>query len=153
MKAEMNSLIAENRKVRHDFSILDAFESGIELKGTEVKSCRKKNVSFKDAYAKVENGQIFLYNMHISPYECGNRFNHDPLRRRKLLLKKCEIRKMHQQIKERGLTIIPLKLYFKNGKVKAEIALAKGKTHGDKRETLKKKQHELETRKAISSFK
>ncbi|MEM4248072.1 MAG: SsrA-binding protein SmpB, partial [Candidatus Nanoarchaeia archaeon] len=110
--------LAQNRKAFHEFQILERFEAGIELKGTEVKSCRMRNLSFNDAHVKYENGEIFLYGVHIAPYECGNRFNHDPLRPRKLLLHKSEIRKLAQKIKEKGLTIVPLKFYIKKRNVK-----------------------------------
>lgn len=143
--------LAQNRKAFHEFQIIERFEAGIELKGTEVKSCRMRNISFNDSHVKYENGEIFLYGVYIAPYECGNRFNHDPLRPRKLLLHKAEIRKLAQKIKEKGLTIVPLKFYIKKRNVKVEIALAKGKKLEDKREDLRKKQHDLETKRAISA--
>lgn len=145
--------LAKNKKAFHEFHILECFEAGIELRGTEVKSCRLKNISFNDSHARIEGGELILYNIHISPYECGNRFNHDPMRPRKLLMHSREIRKLAQNIKEKGLTIVPIKFYLKNRNVKVEVAIAKGKNQGDKRETLKKKQHDLETRRAISSAK
>ncbi len=149
----MDKILTENRKAFHDYHILDRFEAGIELKGTEVKSCRARSISLNDAYAKAEGTEIFLFNSHIAVYEHGNIFNHDPLRKRKLLLHKREIRKLIQSTREKGNTIIPLKVYLKNGKVKVEIALAKGKNRGDKRETLRKKQSDLEMKRAISSRK
>ncbi len=149
----MEKILTENRKAFHDYHILDRFEAGIELKGTEVKSCRARSISLNDAYAKAEDGEIFLFNSHIAVYEHGNIFNHEPLRKRRLLLHRREIRKLIQSTREKGNTVIPLKFYLKDGMVKVEIALAKGKTHGDKRETLKKKQSDLEMKRAISSRK
>ncbi len=128
-------VITDNRKARHDFFIEDTIEAGIVLKGTEVKSLRAGNVNLKDSYASISNGEVFLEGVHISPYEHGNIFNVDPLRKRKLLLHKREIRRLQQKTKEKGLTLIPLKLYFQNGKVKVELALAKGKKLYDKRAT------------------
>lgn len=145
--------LVKNKKVFHDFQILDKFEAGIELKGTEVKSCRMRNISFIDSHVKIENGQILLYNVHIAPYECGNIFNHDPVRPRRLLMHRREIRKLLQNIREKGLTIVPIGFHLKKRCVKVEIALAKGKTHGDKRDTLRRKQHDLETRRAIAKVK
>lgn len=147
----MEKILTENRKAFHDYHILDRFEAGIELKGTEVKSCRARTISLNDAYAKAEDNEIFLFNSHIAVYEHGNIFNHDPVRQRRLLLHRREIRKLVQATREKGNTIIPLKFYLKNGKVKVEIAIAKGKTHGDKRETLKKKQSDMEMKREISS--
>lgn len=128
-------VISDNRKARHDFFIEDVIEAGIVLKGTEVKSLRAGNVNLKDSYASISNGEMFLEGVHISPYDHGNIFNVDPLRKRKLLLHKREIRKLQQKTKEKGLTLVPLKLYFHNGKVKVELALAKGKKLYDKRAT------------------
>ncbi len=145
------SELAKNKKAFHDFSILDTLEAGIELKGTEVKSCRAKNITMSDSHVKIHGSEAFLYNVHIAPYECGNIHNHPPLRTRRLLLHRREIRKLTQALREKGCTIIPLKFYLKDGRVKVEIAVAKGKTHGDKRETLRRRQHDLETRKAVSS--
>ena len=132
-------VIAENRKARHDYTIEETFEAGIELKGTEVKSMRGGRVNFKDSFAIVENGELFIYGMHISPYEKGNIFNKDPLRVRKLLLHKAEINKMLGKQKEKGIAIVPLKVYFKGSLVKVEIGLAKGKKLYDKREDIAKK--------------
>ncbi|HBC86501.1 MAG TPA: SsrA-binding protein [Lentisphaeria bacterium] len=149
----MEKILTENRKAFHDYHILDRFEAGIELKGTEVKSCRARSISLNDAYAKAEENEIFLFNSHIAVYEHGNIFNHEPLRKRKLLLHKREIRKLVQATREKGNTIIPLKFYLKDGMVKVEIAIAKGKTHGDKRETLRKKQSDIDMKRAMSSRK
>ncbi len=146
-----NTLI-RNKKAFHDYEILAKYEAGIELQGTEVKSCRERNISMADTYAKVENGELFLYNVHISPYEHGNRFNHDPKRPRRLLMHKREILKLHQQIKEKGNTIIPLRFYLSKGKIKVEIAIGKGKTKGDKRDSLRKKQDNLIMKRAVKQY-
>lgn len=129
-------VIAQNRKARHDYDLEETFEAGIVLTGTEVKSCRQGRANLQDAHALVENGEIFLYNVHISPYEQGNRFNHDPTRPRKLLLHKSEIRRLLGQTRQRGYTLVPLQLYFRRGRVKVELALARGKKKYDKREAL-----------------
>ncbi len=142
-------VIITNRKARHDYHIIDSYEAGIVLKGTEVKSLRLGRGNLKDSYARIENGEIFLYNFHISPYEFGNIYNHEPLRVRKLLLHKNEIKRLFTKTAERGLTLIPLRVYFKKGKVKVELALAKGKLLYDKREDLKKRDAELEVKKAL----
>jgi len=133
---EAIKVITENRKARHDYFIEETYEAGIVLKGTEVKSLRAGKVNLKDSYAQVEKGEMFLFNMHISPYEQGNRFNVDPLRTRKLLLHKREISCLYGKVKQQGLTLVPLKLYFKKGRVKVELALAKGKKTYDKREAM-----------------
>ncbi|MCF7791892.1 MAG: SsrA-binding protein SmpB [Victivallales bacterium] len=151
-KKNNNSIIV-NKKAFHDFQILERYEAGIELKGTEVKSCKERKISLADTYAKIKNEEIYIYNVHISPYEQGNRFNHDPRRVRKLLMHKKEILKLNQQIREKGNTIVPLKFYLKNGKIKVEIAVAKGKTHGDKRDTMRKKQDDLAMKRAIKNYK
>jgi len=127
-------VIAENRKARHDYTIEETFETGIVLTGTEVKSMRGGRVNLKDSYAAVEHGELFLYGMHISPYEQGNIFNVDPLRERKLLMHKKEIMRLLGKTKELGLTLVPLKVYFKRDKIKVELALARGKKLYDKRE-------------------
>lgn len=147
-----NPVLIQNKKAWHDFEIIEKLEAGIELKGTEVKSCRSRNLSMTDTFAKVENAQMFLYNLHISPYECGNIHNHDPKRIRRLLLHKREILKLFQQSREKGLSIVPLKVYLRHGKIKVEIGLCKGKNKGDKRESLKRKEDELSMRKAIKGF-
>ncbi|MDD4798464.1 MAG: SsrA-binding protein SmpB [Clostridia bacterium] len=128
-------LICDNKQVRHEYYLLETFEAGIELRGTEVKSLRAGKVSLKEAYAGVQNGQVFINNMHISPYEMGNRFNHDPLRPRRLLLHKSEINKIYSRVREKGLTLVPVKLYFAGSLVKMQIALAQGKKLHDKRDT------------------
>lgn len=133
--------LAENRKAYHDYFILDKFEAGIVLTGTEMKSLRKRRLNLKDSYGNIRNGEIFLDGVHISPFEEGNIHNHDPLRSRKLLLHKKEIMRLIGKIKEEGLTLVPLSFYINdNGKVKVEIALAKGKKLYDKRDALAKKE-------------
>jgi SsrA-binding protein len=134
--AEGIKIIAENRKGRHDYHIEETFEAGIALTGTEVKSLRLGRANLRDSYAVVENGELFLYNMHISPYTHGNMFNHEPKRTRKLLMHKREIMRLLGQTQERGYTLIPLKVYFRRGKAKIELALAKGKKLYDKREAI-----------------
>ena len=129
-------VIAENRKARHEYHIEDVIEAGLVLQGTEVKSIRGRRVNLKDSFAKVENNEVFLYGMHISPYEQGNRFNHDPLRVRKLLLNRSEIRRLIGITREKGMALIPLRLYFRRGRVKLELAVARGKKLYDKRQDL-----------------
>ena len=129
-------MLAKNRKARHIYNILETFESGIALQGTEVKSVRDARVNLKESYARVENGELFLYNMHISPYEQGNRFNHEPLRPRKLLMHRREINRLGGYVKEKGFTLVPLSLYLRRGKVKLELALARGKRDYDKRHDI-----------------
>lgn len=132
-------VISTNRKAFHDFSIFDKFIAGIVLTGTEIKSIRKGMLNLKDSFAKIEDGEVFLYNMHISPYEQGNRYNHKPDRVRKLLLNKQEIMKMLGKIKKDGYAIVPLELFLSHGFAKIEIGLAKGKKNYDKREAIAKK--------------
>ncbi len=144
--------LARNRKAWHDYEIIDSMEAGLELVGTEVKSCRAHAVSLGESFAKIDRGQVFVFGMHIAPYTEGNRFNHMPLRTRRLLLHKKEILKIAQKVKERGIALVPLKLYLKNGRVKMELGLAKGKTFGDKRETLRKKQDEMDTRRSVARY-
>ncbi|NLM38663.1 MAG: SsrA-binding protein SmpB [Firmicutes bacterium] len=141
--------IADNRKARHDYHIEETIEAGIALQGTEVKSLRLGRVNLRDSYARVQNGEVFLHGVHISPYEQGNRFNHDPLRVRKLLLHKREIRRLAAKVKEEGFTLVPIKLYFKNGKCKVELALAKGKKLYDKRDSIAKREAERRARQAV----
>ncbi|HBI55894.1 MAG TPA: SsrA-binding protein [Firmicutes bacterium] len=129
-------VIAENRKARHEYHIEDVIEAGLVLQGTEVKSIRGRRVNLKDSFAKVENNEVFLYGMHISPYEQGNRFNHDPLRVRKLLLNRSEIRRLIGITREKGMALIPLRMYFRRGRVKLELAVARGKKLYDKRQDL-----------------
>ncbi len=138
MKHEGIKLIANNKKAYHDYFILDKYEAGIALAGTEVKSLRAGKCSIKEAYVRIENGEIFVVGMNISPYEQGNIFNKDPLRVRKLLMHKSEIDKLAGATSEKTMTIMPLQVYFKNGRAKLEIGLAKGKKNYDKRETIAK---------------
>ena len=131
--------IAQNKKARHDYFVEETYEAGIELCGTEVKSLRAGRVNLKDSWCSIIDGEIFVNGMHISPYEQGNIFNHDPLRTRKLLLHNQEIRKIEMKLKTKGLTLVPLKMYFKHGKVKVEIGSATGKKLYDKRQDMAEK--------------
>jgi len=132
-------IIAQNKTARVNYSILDTYEAGIALTGTEVKSIREGRVNLKDSYAAVEDGEVWLYDMHVSPYSHGNRYNHDPLRPRKLLLHKREIKRLYGKSRERGLTLVPLSLYFKNGKVKVALGVGQGKKLYDRREEIKRR--------------
>ena len=140
-------LIANNKKAFHDYFIEDTYEAGIALAGTEVKSLRMGKCSIKESFIHIEDGEVILYGMHISPYEKGNIFNKDPLRVKKLLLHKYEINKLLGKIKEKGYTLVPLQVYFKDGKVKVEIGLARGKKLYDKREAIAKKDQRREAEK------
>jgi SsrA-binding protein len=144
MAKTSTKLIANNKKAYHDYFILDTYEAGIALHGTEVKSLRMGKCSVKESFIRVENGEVFIYGMHISPYEKGNIFNKDPLRPRKLLLHKAEINKMLGKTKEKGMAIVPLKVYFKGSLVKVEIGLARGKKLYDKRNDIAKKDQQGE---------
>jgi len=132
-------VIAENRKAFHDYFVEQRYEAGIILTGTEIKSIRAGKVNLKDSYADIQDGEVWLNQMHISPYEQGNRFNHDPLRKRKLLLHKAEIAKLAGKVQQQGMTLIPLKIYLKQGLAKIELGLCKGKKIYDKREDLAKR--------------
>jgi SsrA-binding protein len=145
------SSIAENRKAHHDFHLLESFEAGIVLVGTEVKAIREGRVNLRDSFARVEDGEVFLYNVNISPYSHRGYADHEPLRRRKLLLHREEIRKLIGKTVERGMTLVPTRLYFKNGRVKVSVSLAKGKKEFDKRETIKRREADRETRAAVKS--
>lgn len=144
MAKTSTKLIANNKKAYHDYFILDTYEAGIALHGTEVKSLRMGKCSVKESFIRVENGEVFIYGMHISPYEKGNIFNKDPLRPRKLLLHKAEINKMLGKTKEKGMAIVSLKVYFKGSLVKVEIGLARGKKLYDKRNDIAKKDQQRE---------
>ena len=144
MAKTSTKLIANNKKAYHDYFILDTYEAGIALHGTEVKSLRMGKCSVKESFIRVENGEVFIYGMHISPYEKGNIFNKDPLRPRRLLLHKAEINKMLGKTKEKGMAIVPLKVYFKGSLVKVEIGLARGKKLYDKRNDIAKKDQQRE---------
>lgn len=137
-------LIASNKRAFHEYHVLDKFEAGIELQGTEVKSLRDGQANLKDSYVTFKNGEAFLFGAHISPYTHGNRENHDPIRTRKLLLHRREIEKLHVQVMEKGLSVVPLRLYFKGGRVKAELGVVRGKKLFDKRETEKKREADRE---------
>jgi len=141
-------LIAENRKARHDYLIVDQYEAGLVLTGTEVQSLRLGKANLKDSYAKVKDGEVWLYQMHISPYPFAYYNNHEPLRVRKLLLHKREILRLYAKANEQGHTLVPLKLYFKAGKAKITLALAKGKREFDKRETLRERDRKREVERA-----
>jgi SsrA-binding protein len=143
---ESIKMIASNRDAYYNFHILETYEAGVQLVGTEVKSLRAGRINLKDAYATVQDGEAWLLNAHIGQYSHGNRQNHEPLRTRKLLLHKREIVKLWEAVQERGLTVVPTKIYFKNGRVKAEIGVAKGKKLYDKRETERRRTVERETR-------
>ena len=143
--------IAENRKAFHDYHILDTYEAGVVLLGTEVKSIREGRVNLRDSFARVEQGEVYLYNVNISPYSHRGYADHEPLRQRKLLLRRDEIRKLIGRTVERGMTLVPVRMYFKNGRVKVAISLAKGKKEYDKRETIKKREVDRETRAAVKS--
>ena len=144
MEKTEKKLIANNKKAYHDYFILDTYEAGISLAGTEVKSLRMGKCSIKESFIRIDKGEVFIYGMHISPYEKGNIFNKDPLRERKLLLHKAEINKLFGKIKEKGVAIVPLKVYFKGSLVKVEIGLAKGKKLYDKRQDIAKKDQQRE---------
>ena len=143
-KNETAKLVANNKKAYHDYFIEEKYECGIALHGTEVKSLRMGKCSIKEAFIRIENGEVFVYGMHISPYEKGNIFNKDPLRVKKLLRHKQEINKLVGKIKEKGYTLVPLQVYFSNGKAKVEIGLARGKKLYDKREDIAKKDQKRE---------
>ena len=132
-------IIAQNRQARRDYFIVDEFEAGLVLKGTEMKSLRQGRANLKDSYARIKNGEVFVYQMHIAPYPFAHYDNHDPLRPRKLLLHKHEIKRLYGKVNEKGHSLIPLRLYFKSGKVKITLALVKGKRKYDKREAIKRR--------------
>jgi len=146
---EASRPIADNRKAFHDYHILETFEAGIALLGTEVKGIREGQANLRDSYARVDNGEVWLFNVHINPYSHRGYVDHDPKRKRRLLLHKYEIRKLIGKTVEKGLTLVPTKMYFKNGKVKVAIALARGKAVHDKRETLRRREVDRETRAAV----
>ena len=150
MSEDTRKVVARNRKARHEYEILDTFEAGLALKGPEVKSLRDGKASFQDAYAMVERGEVWLHSLHISPYEQANRFNVDPLRVRKLLLNRHEIRGLVGKVEEKGLTLVPLEIYFVRGRAKIQLALARGKKLHDKREALKQKQLDREARRSVA---
>ena len=143
-KEDERQVIARNKRARHDYHILDSWEAGLVLTGTEVKSLREGKATMADAYAVVNGGEVFLLNLHISPYDKGNQFNHEPTRTRKVLLHRKEIRKLIGAVERQGLTLIPLELYFRNGVAKVNLALGKGKQLHDKREDIRRRDDERE---------
>ncbi|MBU8906689.1 SsrA-binding protein SmpB [Desertibacillus haloalkaliphilus] len=149
MAGNSGRVIAQNKKARHDYFIEETFEAGIVLQGTEIKSIRAARIQLKDSFARIHNGEVYLHNAHISTYEQGNRYNHDPLRTRKLLLHKKEISKLIGATKEKGYSLVPLKVYIKNGFAKVLIGLGKGKKKHDKREALKRKDAKREVERAF----
>ena len=148
-REEAQKNIAENRKAFHDYHILETFEAGIVLVGTEVKAIREGSANLRDSFARVEDGEVWLYNVHINPYSHRGYADHEPTRRRKLLLHRQEIRKLIGKTVEKGLTLVPMRLYFKSGHVKVALALARGKQAHDKRETIKRREADRETRAAV----
>lgn len=151
VKTTQNKVIATNKKAFHDYTISEKYTTGIVLTGTEIKSIRAGKVNLKDSFARIEDGELWLYKMHISVYEMGNRYNHDPERKRKLLLNRAEIRKLLGKTKETGLTLVPLSLFISGGWAKLEIGLAKGKTLHDKRESIAKKETRREIERAMKN--
>ena len=141
--------IAENRKAYHDYHLIDTFEAGIVLLGTEVKAIREGRVNLRDSYARVDGGEVFIFNVNVSPYSHRGYADHDPMRKRKLLLHRDEIRKLIGKTVEKGMTLVPVRMYFKNGRVKVAVSLAKGQKDYDKRETIKRREIERETRAAV----
>jgi len=139
-------IITTNRKARHDYTIIETFEAGIELKGSEVKSLRAAKAQLVDAYASIDSDQLYLRNAHISPYDPASYENHDPTRARRLLMHRAQIQRMRVQLEEKGLTLVPLSLYFRDGRVKVELALAKGRKHYDKRDKLEERRSKREIR-------
>jgi SsrA-binding protein len=144
-------LIADNRKALHDYHILETFEAGVVLLGTEVKSIREGSTSLRDSYARLEKGEVWLLNLHIGPYSHSGYASHEERRQRKLLLHRSEIRKLLGKVAEKGLTLVPLRMYFKDGRVKVALALAKGKQLHDKRETIRRREVDRETRAAVKA--
>ena len=149
-KSEGN-VVAQNKKVRHDYSIVDTIEAGIVLTGTEIKSVRAARIQLKDGYAQIKNGEAWLINVHIAPFEQGNIWNQDPDRTRKLLLKKKQITKLQNDLKGTGMTLVPLKVYLKNGFAKVLLGIAKGKHDYDKRESIKRREQERDIKRIIKS--
>ncbi|HEV2145799.1 MAG TPA: SsrA-binding protein SmpB [Longimicrobiaceae bacterium] len=148
-KPDTPRIVVQNRKARHEYHVIETWEAGLVLQGTEVKSLREGKGNLQDAYARVDRGEVWLHNMHISPYEQGNRFNHDPLRPRKLLLHSRQIRKLIGQVEKSGLTLVPLDVHFSRGIAKVNLALVRGKQLHDKREDLKKRDAQREMQRAL----
>ena len=153
LNKDLKKVIAENRKARHNYFFEDTFEAGMVLKGTEVKSLREGRANLKDAYARITKGEVFVHQMHISPYPFAYYGNHDPLRPRKLLLHKYEIKRLYGKVNEMGYSLIPVQLYFKGGKAKVKLALARGKRKYDKRETLRKRDEKRELDRVRKEYK
>ncbi|MDH6364616.1 SsrA-binding protein [Enterococcus sp. PF1-24] len=145
-------LIAQNKKARHDYSVIETMEAGMVLQGTEIKSIRNSRINLKDGFARVRNGEVYLHNVHISPYEQGNIFNHDPLRTRKLLLHKKQIARLIGETKNPGVTLVPLKVYIRDGYAKVLIGIAKGKKQYDKREDLKRKDIDRQINRTLKNY-
>src|SRR2546428_13654585 len=150
-REKAQTIVAENRKAFHDFHLLESFEAGVVLLGTEVKAIREGRVNLRDSFARVEDGEVYLYNVNISSYTHRGYADHEPLRRRKLLLHRDEIRKLIGKTVEKGMTLVPVRMYFKKGRVKVAVSLAKGKKEYDKRETMKRRETDRETRAAVKS--
>lgn len=150
--SDATKLIVSNRKARHEYHILENVEAGLVLQGTEVKSLRDGKANLQDAYARFDRGELWLHNLHISPYDPGNQFNHDPLRPRKLLLHRREMRKLVGQVEQKGLTLVPLDLHFRRGNAKVSLALVRGKKLHDKRETLKERAAERDAARELKNF-
>lgn len=144
--------MAQNKKARHDYSIEETYEAGIALTGTEIKSVREKRVNLRDGFAQVRNGEAWLMNVHISPYDQGNQFNHDPLRNRKLLLHKKELQKLTGELANKGITLVPLKMYIKHGYAKVLLGVAKGKHEYDKRETIKRRDQNRQIERVMKHY-
>jgi SsrA-binding protein len=148
---EGRQVVAQNRRARHEYQILETLEAGMVLRGTEVKSLRNGRANLQDAFATLDRGELWLNNLHISPYEQGNRFNHDPLRQRKLLLNRAELRKLIGKVEQKGLTLVPLDIYFRRGVAKTTLALVRGKKLHDKREDLRKRADQREMERALKA--
>jgi SsrA-binding protein len=149
--AEGTRIAVQNRRARHEYHILDSWEAGLVLQGTEVKSLRMGKANLQDAFARIDRGELWLYNVHISPYEQGNRFNHDPLRPRKLLMHRSQLRKLVGQVEQQGLTLVPLDIHFTSGIAKVNLALVKGKQLHDKRDTLRERADRRDVERAFKN--
>ncbi len=148
-REEAQKILADNRKAHHDYHLLETFEAGVALLGTEVKSIREGGVNLRDSFARIEDGEVWIYNVHIRAYSNRGYSDHEPTRKRKLLLHKQEIRKLIGKTVEKGMTLVPVRMYFKNGRIKVAVSLAKGKKAHDKRETIKRRETDRETRAAV----
>jgi SsrA-binding protein len=142
-------VVVRNRKARHEFHVLETWEAGVVLQGTEVKSLRQGKANLQDSFARLDRGELWLYNLHVSPYEQGNRFNHDPLRPRKLLMHRHQLRKLVGQVEQKGLTLVPLDLHFSGGVAKVTLALVRGKKLHDKRETLRERAQQRDMQRGL----